>query len=146
MNCNIWFSKYFLKIYFILEYIQLLTQNPSKIPQDLILNQTCLRNSVPWPTKVLTFCPGTCGNHELESIYHFNFEFTTYFQTTSRAHFPGAPHNSTNTIKAYISVSHHLKRFLLSSPSAQNSPFEGQLWKPAHPWFLSFSIEYYHVS
>lgn len=60
----------------------------SRMPMDLTLNQTCLRDIVAWNTKTMTFWPGTSGNLEFRTTSLPNFEGSTHSQSPSRTCFP----------------------------------------------------------
>ena len=86
----------------------LLSQNlTSRMPRDLILNQTCPRATDTWNTEIVTFWPRTSGNPEFRTMSLPDFKGSTHSQTPSRTCFPYSKcyPGSINTVKAYISAS-----------------------------------------
>lgn len=82
----------------------------SRMPKDLILNQTHLTELVAWNTKIITFCPRISGNLEFRTKSLPSFESS--LSNSLKKPFPTIPdatHGSLNTTEVYIGPSHHLK-------------------------------------
>lgn len=109
------------------------------IPTNLLLNakgsklnQTCLRDTVAWNTKIMTFCPRTSGNREFKTLsLTVKALLTLKLPQKPVSTVPGARLGA----KAWLKLPTTRNGFL-STSAYRSSSLQGSAGKPAHARIL----------